>query len=70
MTEITPIKLVEPVLYGVVKIEWSDGFAGIVDLRPVLAQGDIFAERRSDLAMYSSLHMATTSFGWTTKATG
>jgi hypothetical protein len=28
----------EPVIFGVVEIVWKDGFAGIVDLRPILAK--------------------------------
>jgi hypothetical protein len=58
MTEITPIKLVEPVLYGVVKIQWSDGFAGIVDLRPVLAQGEIFAFLRGTPERFDNVQLA------------
>ena len=34
---------VELVLFGVVKIVWLDGFEAIVDLRPVIAQGELFA---------------------------
>ena len=43
MSEITRMRSVEPVLFGVVKIVWLDGFEAIVDLRPVIAVGDIFA---------------------------
>jgi hypothetical protein len=32
----------EPVIFGVVKIVWKDGFAGIVALRPLLAKGEMF----------------------------
>lgn len=42
MTEITPMIGVETVLYGVLKISWRDGFVGLVDLRPVIADGDVF----------------------------
>jgi len=42
MTEITRMASVEPVVYGVVKIVWLDGYEAIVDLRPVLSGGDIF----------------------------
>jgi hypothetical protein len=34
---------VELVLFGVVKTVWLDGFEAIVDLRPVIAQGELFA---------------------------
>jgi hypothetical protein len=43
MSEMVRMRSVEPVLFGVVKIAWLDGFEAIVDLRPVIAVGDIFA---------------------------
>ena len=33
---------VEPVIFGVLKIAWNDGYEGVVDLRPVIAKGPIF----------------------------
>ena len=42
MSEIIRMASVEPVVYGVVKIAWLDGFEAVVDLRPVIADGDIF----------------------------
>jgi len=33
----------EPVLLGVLKIVWDDGYTGLVDLRPILARGKVFA---------------------------
>jgi hypothetical protein len=47
MSEIPRMSSVEPILFGVVKIVWVDGFKAIVDLRPVLAEGDIFAFLRA-----------------------
>jgi hypothetical protein len=47
MSEIVGMKSVEPVLYGVVKIAWLDGYEAIVDLRPVIADGEIFAFLRN-----------------------
>lgn len=41
MSAIIPLAAVEPVLFGVVKLRWSDGFEAIADLRPVFAAGDI-----------------------------
>jgi hypothetical protein len=32
----------EPVIHGVVKIVWTDGYEGVVDLRPTIARGKIF----------------------------
>jgi hypothetical protein len=43
MSEIIRMRSVEPVVFGVVKIVWLDGFEAIVDLRPVIAVGDMFA---------------------------
>ena len=42
MTEIARIVSAEPVLHGVLKIEWDDHYAGVVDLRPVIARGKAF----------------------------
>ena len=41
MSEIIRMKSVEPVVYGVVKITWLDGFEAVVDLRSVIADGEI-----------------------------
>jgi len=42
MTEIPRIVHAEVVMHGVMKIGWNDGYAGVVDLRPVLARGNMF----------------------------
>jgi hypothetical protein len=42
MNEIVRMKSVEAVLYGVVKIAWMDGYEAIVDLRPVISEGEMF----------------------------
>jgi len=42
MTELPRIVVAEPVIHGVLKIQWNDGYAGVVDLRPVIARGKIF----------------------------
>jgi hypothetical protein len=31
-----------PVIHGVLKIVWNDGYEGVVDLRPTIARGRIF----------------------------
>src|SRR3954471_4930002 len=36
------ITLAQPVIHGVLKIVWNDGYEGIVDLRPTIARGRIF----------------------------
>jgi len=33
---------VTPVIHGVLKIIWNDGYEGVVDLRPTIARGKIF----------------------------
>lgn len=40
------ITAAEPVLHGVLKVTWSDGYEGIVDLRGIIAEGEIFARIR------------------------
>jgi hypothetical protein len=42
MTDIARIASAEPVIHGVLKIEWDDRYAGIVDLRPVIARRKVF----------------------------
>jgi Protein of unknown function (DUF2442) len=42
MADVPRISAAEPVIHGVLKIQWDDGYAGIVDLRPVIARGKIF----------------------------
>lgn len=46
MTDILRIVSVEPVLYGVLKLVWSDGYEGIVDLRGIITDGELFAPIR------------------------
>jgi hypothetical protein len=43
MTEIARITSAEAVIHGVLKIRWDDGYSGVVDLRPVIARGGVFA---------------------------
>ena len=43
MNDVMHIKAVEPVIHDVLKIVWSDGYEGVVDLRPVIAKGRIFS---------------------------
>ena len=42
MKKLPRITLAEPVIHGVLKIVWNDGYEGIVDLRPTIARGRIF----------------------------
>jgi hypothetical protein len=36
-----------PVIHGVLKIVWNDGYEGVVDLRPTIARGQIFTYLQS-----------------------
>lgn len=36
------IRSATPVIHGVLKIVWNDGYEGVVDLRPTIARGRIF----------------------------
>ena len=47
MTEALRIQSVEPVLYGVLKLKWSDGYEAVVDLRGAIQSGDLFAPIRA-----------------------
>ena len=52
------MKAVEPVLYGVLKITWLDGcFELIVDLRPVIADGEVFAFLRESPARFNDVKL-------------
>jgi hypothetical protein len=57
MTDIIAMHSAEPVIFGVVKIVWKDGFAGIVDLRPLLAKGEMFEFLRADPARFDGLKL-------------
>jgi hypothetical protein len=39
MPDIPHITEVEPVIPGVLKIVWDDGYAAVVDLRPIIMRG-------------------------------
>jgi len=58
MNEIIAMKSVEPVLYGVVKIAWLDGYEAIVDLRPVFAEGDLFEFLREAPERFDAVRLA------------
>ena len=42
MKKLPRIASAEPVIHGVLKIVFLDGYEGVVDLRPVIATGKIF----------------------------
>jgi Protein of unknown function (DUF2442) len=47
MNDILRITLAEPVVQGVLKLVWNDGYEGVVDLRGIIASGDIFRHIRN-----------------------
>ena len=57
MSEIVRMKVVEPILYGVLKITWQDGFEAIVDLRPVIADGQVFEFLRQNPARFNDVKL-------------
>jgi len=40
--DILRIAVAEPVMQGVLKVVWNDGYEGVVDLRGIIARGEIF----------------------------
>lgn len=42
MKKLPRLKSAEPVIHGVLKLSFLDGYEGIVDLRPLIAKGKIF----------------------------
>jgi hypothetical protein len=46
MSDILRIAAAEAVLPGVLKLTWNDGYEGIVDLRGIIADGEIFEHVR------------------------
>jgi hypothetical protein len=42
MKKLPRIVSAEPVMDGVLKLAFSDGYVGVVDLRPLIAEGDVF----------------------------
>ena len=42
MKKLPRIVSATPVILGVLKVVWNDGYEGVVDLRPTIARGRIF----------------------------
>lgn len=57
MTEIIAMRSAEPIIFGVVNIVWSDGFAGVVDLRPIRAKDEMFNFLRVNPARFDDLKL-------------
>ena len=47
MSDVLRVAAAEAVLHGVLKLAWNDGYEGIVDLRGIMANGQIFAHIRN-----------------------
>jgi Protein of unknown function (DUF2442) len=46
MTDLPRIKIAEPIIPGVLKLVFLDGYEGVVDLRPLLSKGGVFSALR------------------------
>ena len=57
MTDIVAMRSAEPVIFGVIKIVWKDGFAGVVDLRPLFAKGGMFEFLRTSPSRFDDLKL-------------
>ena len=55
MKKLPRIEKVEPVMFGILKLAWNDGYEGVVDLRPVLANGEVFAFLRKSPARFTEV---------------
>jgi hypothetical protein len=58
MSDIVPMIGIEPVLFGVLKITWQDGYQAVVDLRPVIAEGEAFAFLRAEPKRFDAVKLA------------
>ena len=43
MKKLPRIVDVQPVIHGVLKVAFDDGYVGVVDLRPLIAKGKVFS---------------------------
>ena len=43
MNDLPRIKAAEPIIPGVLKLVFQDGYEGVVDLRPLLSKGGVFS---------------------------
>ena len=57
MTDIIAMQSAEPVIFGVLKIVWKDGFAGVVDLRPLLSKGEMFEFLRMTPSRFDDIRL-------------
>ena len=58
MTEaVSRLSRVEPILFGVCKLEWIDGFQAVVDLRAIIARAEIFQFLRDTPDRFAAVQM-------------
>src|SRR6476660_692023 len=62
MTDIIAMPSAQPVIFGAVKIVWQDAFACIVDLRPLLAKGEMCEFLRTTPARFDDLKLEEHGF--------
>jgi hypothetical protein len=55
MTELVRIVDVQTILHGVLKLQWDDGYEGLVDLRPILEEGGVFAFLHDDPSAFAGV---------------
>ena len=60
MSRLVRMVEVESVLDGVLKIRWEDGHEGLVDLRPVFAEGPAFAFLRANKRPFAAVKLDPT----------
>jgi len=58
MSETLHIRTAEPVIHGVLKISWDDGYEAVVDLRGLSGKGGVFAQLR-DPAFFRNVKVAS-----------
>jgi hypothetical protein len=70
MKKLPRITLAEPVIHGVLKVVFTDGYEGVVDIRPIIARGRIFTwlQKPKNFKKVQLEEYGTTYFGSMTKA--
>jgi hypothetical protein len=65
MSDLPRIKTAEPIIPGVLKLVFLDGYEGVVDLRPLLSKGGVFSPLQ-DPARFSRIKVDEFghSVGW------
>jgi hypothetical protein len=58
MTDLILLKSVEPVINGVLKLEWLDGLDAVVNIRSLIADGEMFQFLRDDPKRFQTVALA------------